>query len=618
MDELDGDEFADFQTYNHNDVIDDDKQLANNKSETIFKQSNIYELDVFAFQEFVTNFEEQLIDMFQVDQTYQTVKSQQRFFNNSINVDQFNDEIDDEQQPMSPIHSQEDMINDCPIWYNLTGSYNCGPPLQFGKSETFQRYLDSLISSSSTKTSESSNHSYHKQCQQTETTKLIQNQRKQLKQRINERDLPANMRSRIKSLTVIDDLDDSLDDIPIDDSINEYNDKERLSSSNNIDQEDDERQLANDLDMHSLMIYNDNNHHYPKNQHQQLIKPMADNADKVIEEIENIMGNNSETTMIDNLTGRTESIVKNNDPLQSLSAATLLDAAIQSWKNYQQQMEEQDEEDEFAAEQFHSLPLNLGSSVNDDISNEQQQQQQQQPKFKPNHDLNVQRKQQSNDEVSSNTKESNSNTFRDKLSTLTIAQLNELYMELEQVIQLKSESLIHLLATRDELEFEKELKNQFISLLLSVQNKRRYLSSGNNGVGGGGGRSNGTRSVRNGRTGHQRSSLVRRNSSANPTEMGNVRSGSLMSRARIDLSSFGSSWLRDSLRLSTNISSNSSNSTNTTRPVYLTTVIPYRSAMMPLDIPTLQMLIKLLTALNENSNTVPALLTEYILKVICP
>ena len=114
MDELDGDEFADFQTYNHNDVIDDDKQLANNKSETIFKQSNIYELDVFAFQEFVTNFEEQLIDMFQVDQTYQTVKSQQRFFNNSINVDQFNDEIDDEQQPMSPIHSQEDMINDCP------------------------------------------------------------------------------------------------------------------------------------------------------------------------------------------------------------------------------------------------------------------------------------------------------------------------------------------------------------------------------------------------------------------------------------------------------------------------------------------------------------------------
>jgi hypothetical protein len=36
-----------------------------------------------------------------------------------------------------------------------------------------------------------------------------------------------------------------------------------------------------------------------------------------------------------------------------------------------------------------------------------------------------------------------------------------------------SETLITELALRDELEYEKELKNQFISLLLSIQKKRR-------------------------------------------------------------------------------------------------------------------------------------------------
>lgn len=39
-----------------------------------------------------------------------------------------------------------------------------------------------------------------------------------------------------------------------------------------------------------------------------------------------------------------------------------------------------------------------------------------------------------------------------------------------------SETLIQELALRDELEYEKELKNTFISLLLSVQNKRRQYT----------------------------------------------------------------------------------------------------------------------------------------------
>lgn len=56
---------------------------------------------------------------------------------------------------------------------------------------------------------------------------------------------------------------------------------------------------------------------------------------------------------------------------------------------------------------------------------------------------------------------------------LSLSQLNELFLELEVLIREFSETLISELALRDELEYEKELKNTFISLLLAVQNKRR-------------------------------------------------------------------------------------------------------------------------------------------------
>lgn len=63
--------------------------------------------------------------------------------------------------------------------------------------------------------------------------------------------------------------------------------------------------------------------------------------------------------------------------------------------------------------------------------------------------------------------------FYIELKTLNVSQLNEVYMELELLIRDYSETLITELALRDELEFEKELKNSFISLLLAVQNRRR-------------------------------------------------------------------------------------------------------------------------------------------------
>lgn len=63
------------------------------------------------------------------------------------------------------------------------------------------------------------------------------------------------------------------------------------------------------------------------------------------------------------------------------------------------------------------------------------------------------------------------------MKALSNSQLNEIYLELERMIQENSEVLIQELALRDELEYEKELKNTFISYLLTIQNKKRQHST---------------------------------------------------------------------------------------------------------------------------------------------
>ncbi|CAL1288270.1 unnamed protein product [Larinioides sclopetarius] len=130
--------------------------------------------------------------------------------------------------------------------------------------------------------------------------------------------------------------------------------------------------------------------------------------------------------------------------------------------------------------------------------------------------------------------------YEEKLKTLTNAQLNEVYLELERMIQENSEVLIQELALRDELEFEKELKNTFISYLLTIQNKKRQHST----------------EKRRGR----------------------------------------------------------SSTGNSTDAKFLTTVIPYSIENGPPNNQTLQILIKILKAINEDNPAVPALLTDYILK----
>lgn len=129
-----------------------------------------------------------------------------------------------------------------------------------------------------------------------------------------------------------------------------------------------------------------------------------------------------------------------------------------------------------------------------------------------------------------------------KLEDLGVQELSQLLTDVETLVRDLSEELVKDLGTRDELEYEKELKNTFISLLLSIQSKRRQ---------------------------------------------NNIDSGGPKKKDR-----------RDSK--------------------YLTTVIPYNAERGCPPLPTLQVLVKILKSINEDSPAVPALLTDYILKVLVP
>jgi|SRR6218665_1301664 len=60
---------------------------------------------------------------------------------------------------------------------------------------------------------------------------------------------------------------------------------------------------------------------------------------------------------------------------------------------------------------------------------------------------------------------------------MSASDLSTLQDELESTTREYSEVLVEILALREELSFEKELNNQFISLLLSIQRKRRELET---------------------------------------------------------------------------------------------------------------------------------------------
>ncbi|XP_033208599.1 fasciculation and elongation protein zeta-2 [Belonocnema kinseyi] len=144
-----------------------------------------------------------------------------------------------------------------------------------------------------------------------------------------------------------------------------------------------------------------------------------------------------------------------------------------------------------------------------------------------------------------------------KLRQLTSGQMTELLSEMESLVGALSETLIAELALRDELQIEKDLKNTFISLVLAIQNRRRA---------------------------HH---VTKKKNQNIPKMVPNGTSPLPQHR------SFQESK-------------------------YLTTVIPYHTDSGPPNNQALQVLIKILKAIDEDSPTVPTLLTDYILKVLCP
>uniref|UniRef100_A0A8C5LIR2 Fasciculation and elongation protein zeta 2 n=1 Tax=Jaculus jaculus TaxID=51337 RepID=A0A8C5LIR2_JACJA len=146
-------------------------------------------------------------------------------------------------------------------------------------------------------------------------------------------------------------------------------------------------------------------------------------------------------------------------------------------------------------------------------------------------------------------KRSSTSSHEERVKRLSVSELNELLEGIEAATKGYSEELVQQLALRDELEFEKEVKNSFISVLIEVQNKQKE---------------------------HKETAKKRR-----------PRSSS---------------------------SQNGKSERSHVPGTYLTTVIPYEKKNGPPSVEDLQILTKILRAMKEDSEKVPSLLTDYILK----
>ncbi|XP_041098367.1 fasciculation and elongation protein zeta-1 isoform X2 [Polyodon spathula] len=178
---------------------------------------------------------------------------------------------------------------------------------------------------------------------------------------------------------------------------------------------------------------------------------------------------------------------------------------------------------------------------------------------------------------------SNNNCSLEGLQLMPTSVLAELLERVEGAIREFSEELVMQLARRDELEFEKEMKNTFITALMEVQNRQK----------------------------EQRELSKRRRREKGMSLQGAVRTDKVGSMPVKRFSMEGISTI-----LQTGIRQTFGNSG--TDKQYLNTVIPFEKKGTPPSVEDLQMLTKILYAMKEDSEKVPTLLTDYILKVLCP
>lgn len=170
--------------------------------------------------------------------------------------------------------------------------------------------------------------------------------------------------------------------------------------------------------------------------------------------------------------------------------------------------------------------------------------------------------------------------YKERISSMTVAELNERLEETECAIRRLSEELVQQLALRDEQDFEKEVKNSFISALIDVQNRQKEY----------------------------RETLKKKKKLKAAAGASNSHTEKSLA-ARFSMEGL-SSVLQNSFRQTFR--------GGCTDKQYLTTVIPYAKTGHPPATEDLQVLTKILLAMRDDSEKVPSLLTDYILKVLCP
>ncbi|XP_070401528.1 fasciculation and elongation protein zeta-2 isoform X5 [Nothobranchius furzeri] len=171
-------------------------------------------------------------------------------------------------------------------------------------------------------------------------------------------------------------------------------------------------------------------------------------------------------------------------------------------------------------------------------------------------------------------------SYEECLRQLSVSELNQTLEEVEAAIRRYSEELIQALALREELDFEKEVKNSFISLLIDVQNKQKEH-----------------------RELLRKKKKIRSTTTTGPDGQRTVSMhipGTLLTLEGL------SSVVQNSLRQTFGSAGGDKQ--------YLTTVIPYEKKAGSPSVEDLQILTKILHAMRDDSEKVPALLTDYILK----
>lgn len=200
------------------------------------------------------------------------------------------------------------------------------------------------------------------------------------------------------------------------------------------------------------------------------------------------------------------------------------------------------------------------------------------------------------DEIRQLSHASNNNCSYEGLSLMPNSTLAELLERIEAAIRDYSEALVRQLARREELEFEKEVKNTFITILMEVQNRQKEQ------------RDNGKRRRRDKALSLQATSTANTGSNTASTTGRNDKTGTMPVK-RFSMEGL-SNILQTGIRQTFGSTGNDKQ--------YLNTVIPYEKKGTPPSVDDLQMLTKILYAIKEDSDKVPTLLTDYILKVLCP